>query len=62
MVPLTVMLAVIVAVLPEPLLSVSVKVLALAAAFWAIVTLVGPVLEPWPLVLSVTVMLLPWCC
>ena len=47
MTPFTVMLAVMVAVLPDPLLSVRVNVAALEEAFWAIVTVAG-VLAPWP--------------
>jgi hypothetical protein len=54
----TVMLAVIVAVLLPPLLSVRVKVPALADAFWAIVVEAGaPV--PWPVVVWLTVIVLP---
>ncbi len=43
------MLAVMVAVLPAPLLSVRVNVAELETPFWAIVTL-GGVLAPWPVV------------
>jgi hypothetical protein len=52
------MLAVIVAVLLEPLLSVRVNVAELDDAFCAIVTLAGE-LEPWPLNAALAVMLLP---
>ena len=54
----TVMLAVIVAVFPLPLLSVTVKAPALAAPLWAIVVEAGaPV--PCPVVVWLTVMVLP---
>jgi hypothetical protein len=56
--PFTVMLAVMVAVLADPLLSVRVNVAALEEALWAIVTLAG-VLDPWPVVVWLTVMVLP---
>jgi hypothetical protein len=52
------MLAVIVAVLLPPVLRVSVNAAVLAVAFCAIVVLAG-VLEAWPVVVWLTVMLLP---
>ena len=51
------MLAVMVAVLFVPLLSVRVNVAELEA-FWAIVTLEG-VVDPWPVVVWLTVIVLP---
>jgi hypothetical protein len=55
--PFTVILAVIVAVFPAPLLSVRVRVAELEA-FWAIVAVAG-VLVPWPVVVWLTVIALP---